>query len=66
MCVPRWLRGLKVPIATLVRITRPAGCLVHVWTVNDPEVARRLWKVGVRGIVSDDPGLMRRIRDAGA
>jgi glycerophosphoryl diester phosphodiesterase len=66
MCVPPWLRGVKVPIATLVRITRPAGCLVHVWTVNDPELARRLWKVGVRGIVSDDPGLMRRVRDAGA
>jgi glycerophosphoryl diester phosphodiesterase len=66
MCVPRWLRGMKVPIATLVRITRPAGCRVHVWTVNDPEVERRLWKVGVRGIVSDDPWLMRRIRDAGA
>ena len=66
MCVPRWLRGVRVPIASLVRITRPAGCLVHVWTVNDPQVARRLWKVGVRGIVSDNPGLMRRVRDAGA
>lgn len=66
MCVPRWLRGVRLPIASLVRITRPAGCLVHVWTVNDPDAARRLWKVGVRGIVSDDPGLMRRARDAGA
>ena len=66
MCVPRWLRGVRVPIASLVRITRPAGCLVHVWTVNDADVARDLWKVGVRGIVSDDPGLLRRARDAGA
>ena len=66
MCVPRWLRGIRVPIASLVSLTRPAGCLVHVWTVNDPDVARRLWSVGVRGIVSDDPGLMRRAGDATA
>lgn len=66
MCVPRYLRGIRVPIASLVRLTRPAGCLVHVWTINDPAVARRLWQVGVRGIVSDDPGLMRRVRDAAA
>ena len=64
MCIPRWLHGVRVPIASLVRLTRPAGCLVHVWTVNDPVAAQRLWRVGVRGIISDDPGLMRRTRDA--
>ena len=60
MCIPRWLRGFRVPIASLVSVTRPAGCLVHVWTINEPAVARSLWRVGVRGIVSDDPGLMRQ------
>jgi glycerophosphoryl diester phosphodiesterase len=64
MCIPRWLRGIRVPIKSLVRLTQPAGCLVHVWTVNQPLVARRLWNIGVRGIISDDPGLMRRARDA--
>jgi glycerophosphoryl diester phosphodiesterase len=58
MCIPRWLRGIRVPIASLVAVTRPAGCLVHVWTVNEPAVARGLWAVGVRGIVSDDPALL--------
>ena len=64
MCLPPRLRGVPMPIASLVRLTRPAGCLVHMWTINEPEEARRLWSVGVRGIVSDDPGLMRRTRDA--
>ena len=66
MCIPLRLRGIRVPIASLVRLTRPAGCLVHVWTINDPTVPRGLWDVGVRGIVTDDPGLMRRTRDATA
>ena len=66
MCIPRWQSGIRVPVASLVSLTRPAGCLVHVWTINDPAVARSLWAIGVRGIVSDDPGLMRRVRDADA
>jgi glycerophosphoryl diester phosphodiesterase len=66
MCIPRWLRGIRVPIASLVRVTHPSGCLVHVWTINNPAVARRLWKIGVHGIISDDPGLLRRVRDASA
>jgi len=64
MCLPPRLRSVPIPIASLVSLTRPAGCLVHVWTINEPEEARRLWSVGVRGIVSDDPGRMRRTRDA--
>lgn len=64
MCLPPRLHGVRLPIGSLVRLTRPAGCLVHVWTINDPEEARYLWSIGVRGIVSDDPGLIRRTRDA--
>ena len=63
MCLPPRLRGVRLPIGSLVHLTRPAGCLVHVWTINDPEEARYLWTIGVRGIVSDDPGLIRRTRD---
>ena len=66
MCIPPSQNRVRVPIASLVKLTAPAGCLVHAWTINDPAVARRLWNVGVHGIVSDDPGLMRRTRDAGA
>jgi glycerophosphoryl diester phosphodiesterase len=29
--------------------------LIHVWTINDPAVALRLWRAGVQGILSDDP-----------
>src|SRR5256885_769850 len=39
MSIPRWFRGVPVPIAALVRATRPEGAVVHVWTINDPHVA---------------------------
>ncbi len=32
------------------------GCLVNVWTVNDPARARELAKNGVDSIISDTPG----------
>jgi glycerophosphoryl diester phosphodiesterase len=65
MCIPRWHRGVPLPVGALVRATRPAGCLVHVWTVNEPTAAQSLWALGVRGIVSDDPGLLLRARGEG-
>ena len=64
MCLPPRVRGVPMPIASFVNLTRPAGCLIHVWTINDPDVARHLWSIGVHGIVSDDPTLIRRTRDA--
>ena len=36
---------------------------VNVWTVNDPEEMRRLFKIGIDGIITDDPRLARRIME---
>lgn len=36
---------------------------VNVWTVNDPEEIRRLRKIGIDGIITDDPRLTRRIAE---
>jgi len=44
-----------VPIAALARALRESGTVIHVWTVNDPAYALRLWREGVEGILSDDP-----------
>jgi glycerophosphoryl diester phosphodiesterase len=64
LCIPQRWHGLPVPIGALARALRGSGTMVHVWTVNDPAQARRLWSAGVQGIISDDPGLMRSARDA--
>lgn len=38
---------------------KAAGLKLYVWTVNDPEVARRLVGLGVDGITTDRPGWLR-------
>jgi glycerophosphoryl diester phosphodiesterase len=60
LSVPERYRGLRVPTRSFVAAARKLGCPVHVWTINLPSVARRLWSVGVAGIVTNFPD---RIRD---
>lgn len=42
-------------------VAQEQGLVVNVWTVNDPDEARRLAAMGVDGIITDRPD---RIRDA--
>jgi glycerophosphoryl diester phosphodiesterase len=65
LCIPPTYRGVPVPIAAMVRATRNHGVVTHVWTVNEPAQAQQLWRSGVQGIITDDPGLMLAAR-AGA
>ncbi|HEX9017581.1 MAG TPA: glycerophosphodiester phosphodiesterase family protein, partial [Anaerolineaceae bacterium] len=39
------------------------GRRVNVWTVDDPEAMRRLFKMGIDGIITDDPLLARRVME---
>ena len=45
---------------------RAAGGPTHVWTINDLDVATRLWARGVSGIITDDPAMMLSLRQAAA
>lgn len=64
LCIPERHWGLPLPIARLAARARRRGAATHVWTVNDPRAARRLWKAGVAGIITDVPDLMVAVRDA--
>jgi glycerophosphoryl diester phosphodiesterase len=55
LSVPLRHRGLKVPTPRFVAAARRLGCPVHVWTVDNPVVAERLWASGVCGIVTNWP-----------
>lgn len=44
--------------ARLMAEAREAGLKVHVWTVNDPEVARQMAVWGAASVITDDPALV--------
>jgi glycerophosphoryl diester phosphodiesterase len=62
LSVPLRHRGLMVPTRRFVAAARAGGCAVHVWTVDSPDTARRLWRRGVSGIVTNVPGTMVEAR----
>ena len=62
LCIPRAYSGLPLPVAGLARVAKRAGVATHVWTVDEPRVAEKLWRAGVQGIVTNDPQAMLRAR----
>ena len=62
LSVPERYKGLTVPTRRYVAAARALGCPVHVWTVDRPAAARRLWGNGVSGIVTDVPGAIVEAR----
>jgi glycerophosphoryl diester phosphodiesterase len=64
LSVPLRYRGLPVPTSGFVAAARANGCAVHVWTVDSPDTARRLWRRGVSGIVTNAPGTMVEARQS--
>lgn len=57
--VPEYHGRLRVVDRRFVRAARRRGLPVHVWTVDEPGDARRLWVLGVSGIITNFPGRMR-------
>lgn len=57
--VPPAYDGMELVTAESVRAAHAVGLEVHVWTINDPAEIDRLLGLGVDGIVSDRPGLVR-------
>lgn len=62
LCIPRLYGALPLPVAGLAAMARKAAVATHVWTVDEPRVAQRLWRSGVQGIVTNDPAAMLRAR----
>jgi glycerophosphoryl diester phosphodiesterase len=53
--IPPRFHGLPLPVLRFAKMARHAGVPTHVWTVDDPDVARRYWDGGVNAIISNDP-----------
>lgn len=60
-----WHPSRELPqLDRMIPLVRRAGYAVNVWTVNDPQRMRDLIEIGVDGIITDHPTLLRDIVDA--
>lgn len=59
--VPLRGRGLALVDQRLLGAAHELGLPVHVWTVNDPAEMTRLLDLGVDGLMSDAPGVLRDV-----
>lgn len=57
--LPTRTRGVRVVTARLVDAAHKAGLQVHVWTVNDRDEMTRLLDMGVDGIITDRPDVLK-------
>jgi glycerophosphoryl diester phosphodiesterase len=54
--------GVALVTPSMLRFARRRGLEVHVWTINNPDDMRRLWAMGVHGIVTDRSDLAVEVR----
>jgi glycerophosphoryl diester phosphodiesterase len=61
--VPRQAGPVPVVTRRFVAAAHRAGLPVHVWTVNDPQEMHALLDLGVDGLMTDRPSVLRAVFD---
>lgn len=56
--VPEKHGRLKIVTEGFIKAIHKKNLYLHVWTVNDEAAMKRLFKIGVDGIFTDDPRLL--------
>ena len=59
--VPRAFRGIEVVSARFVRAAHASGVQVQVWTVDDPADMHHLLDIGVDGLMTDRPAVLKSV-----
>jgi glycerophosphoryl diester phosphodiesterase len=59
--VPHRARGIPVVTRRFVQRAHRRGVQVHVWTINDPVEMQALLDLGVDGLVTDRPTVLREV-----
>ena len=60
--IPPSRYGVALVTPSMLRLAKRKSLEVHVWTINNPEDMRRLWTMGVHGIVTDRSDLAVEVR----
>lgn len=61
--VPELFRSVRIINGAFVALAHSRGLAVHVWTVNEERVMRKLLDLGVDGLITDEPRLARSVID---
>ncbi len=57
--VPMSHKGIPIVTNTLVTTANKCGVQVHVWTIDDPDTMDQLVDLGVHGIMTDRPSILK-------
>jgi glycerophosphoryl diester phosphodiesterase len=61
--IPPTFAGNPLVTAELVEFAERHGVQIHVWTINEVDEMHRLLDLGVHGVMSDFPGVLRKVVD---
>ncbi|HET7620645.1 MAG TPA: glycerophosphodiester phosphodiesterase family protein [Gemmatimonadaceae bacterium] len=62
--LPERYHGVPLPLDLIARTAKRMEKPVHIWPIDSPERARRLWRKGVAGIVTNYPSEILAARDS--
>ena len=59
--IPYYRRGFKVITARLIQDAHKFNKKVHAWTIDDPNQMNELIDIGIDGIMTDSPKLLKTV-----
>jgi len=59
--IPSSIKGVPVVTESLVKHAHDRGLQVHVWTIDDPAEMTRLLTLGVDGLMTDRPSVLKSL-----